>query len=536
MNAELIFAAVIVAILAALLARAHLKLRRLESPAQPPGESTLAREGWVDLPPAWSASLSHITVSAHDVFWESDTSHRYVHFYGRINAFDGFDLDYLSGKVPWEIPAVGVTAAQWDGLKSTMDAHKPFQNFIVGRIDANGRLRFGSISGTPLFGAGGAFAGYRAASRDVTAHCQVQMQMQIKDDVTQVLAQSQRLSDAMAGLLEAVCKPLSWSYGARWMRDPRDDHFVCGEIWAQAGAQPIVDASKKERIALDSDDLLARAWKAKQLVWVTDVQTDPGITRRAAAEAAGLHAAFALPVLVQGDCVCVLEFFGPRIQQRDDFITSIGESVNNQVSLFWLRREAEARLTYAATHDALTGLRNRLSFNAEFDKAVARAERNHWRTALLFIDLDGFKLINDSLGHHAGDIVLSEAARRFKSLVRASDSIARLGGDEFIVLLEQAGNDGDIADVANKMVRTLNAPFPGIDEHARVGASVGVAIYPVDAQTPLALLACADAAMYKAKASVESRVAFYRPPAGEKGAPNRAPAAAAAPDGIPTNL
>ena len=213
------------------------------------------------------------------------------------------------------------------------------------------------------------------------------------------------------------------------------------------------------------------------------------------------------------------------------------ESVNHQVALFWLRREAEARLTYAATHDALTGLRNRLSFNAELDKAISRAERNGWRTALLFIDLDGFKLINDALGHNAGDIVLVETARRFKNTVRASDSIARLGGDEFIVLLEQAGHDGDIADIANKLVKTLDAPFPGIDPHARIGASVGAAIYPVDARDAVTLLGCADAAMYKAKAATESRVAFYRPPPGERPALNRGPATETPrPDGMPTDF
>ena len=540
MSTELIATIAVISVLAALLLRAHLEIKRLETPVQPLGDDTLARDGWIELPKAWGPSLGNITMSAHDAFWESDSSHRYVNFYGRSNAFDGFDLSSLTGKAPWEIPAIGVTAMQWDSLKSMMDAHKPFQNFIVGRADQHGRLRFGSMSGTPVFTTGGkVFAGYRAASRDVTAQCQAQMQMQIKDEVTRVLAASQRLSDAMAGLLEAVAKPLGWSYGARWMRDPRDDHFVCGEIWAQGNAQALVEVSKKERIPVAGDDLLARAWNTKQLVWITDVRTDgPGASqpdlktaasqlRRAAAGAAGLHAAFALPVLVQGDCVCILEFFGPRIQRRDDFIDSVGDSVNNQISLFWLRREAEARLTYAATHDALTGLRNRLSFNAEFDKAIARAERNGWRTALLFIDLDGFKQINDTLGHHAGDIVLIDTARRFKSLVRASDGIARFGGDEFVVLLEQAGNDGDIADVANKLVRALRAPFPGLDASAQVSASIGIAIYPVDAQDPVALLNCADAAMYKTKASAESRIAFYRPPPVEKAAVNRAFAAAA---------
>ena len=521
MDPALVIALVCIVVLAALLVSAQVKLKRLQTCSTPPSPDTLMRDGWVDLPQAWTASLSHITISEHDVFWESDRAHRYMHFYGRINAYDGFDLSILIGKAPWELAAVGVTATQWDSLKSTMDAHKTYQNFVVGRIDPLGRLRFGSLSGTPVVSESGVFSGYRVASRDITAQCVAQMQMQIKDDVTRVLAASARLSDAIVPIVEAVCKPLGWHYGARWMRDPRDDMFVCGETWATGSAQPMVDASKKERIAVAGDDPLARAWNSQQTVWVTDVQTDSGVTRRAAAEAAGLHAAFTLPILVQGDCVCLLEFFGPQIQRRDEFITSLTESINNQISLFWLRREAEARLTYAATHDALTGLRNRLSFNAEMDKAIARADRNGWRTAILFIDLDGFKGINDTLGHQAGDIVLIEAARRFKSVVRASDSIARFGGDEFIVLLEQAGHDGDIADVANKLVRTLKVPIPGIDENTEVGASIGVAIFPVDARDAVTLMACADAAMYKAKAAPDASVAFYRPPPGEKPALKR---------------
>ncbi len=539
MHLELIAAAVIVVVavvLAALLLRAQRTIKQLASPEQPPVDASQMHSGWIDLPSHWAPSLSHITVSAHDLFWESDSTHRYTHFYGRKNAFDGFDISLFVGKTTWEIPAVGVSDAQWDDLRQTMDAHRPFHNFVVGRSDGEGRLRFGSISGTPVFSAGTkAFAGYRAASRDITAQQQTQMQMQITDGVTRVLAEHQRLSEALPGLLEAVCKPLGWRYGARWMRDPRDDHFVCGEMWMQGGAEPLVQVSKKERIPIASTDLLARAWQTRQMVWLHDVQTAADQPRRAAATAAQMHAAFALPVLVQGDCVCILEFFGPRIQRCDAFIESACASVNHQISLFWLRREAEARLTYAATHDALTGLRSRLSFNAELDKAIARAERNGWRTALLFIDLDGFKQINDTQGHHAGDLVLVEVARRFKHLVRASDGIARFGGDEFVVLLEQAGNDGDIADIANKLVRNLRAPIEGVDAGAQVGvsASVGIAIYPVDATDAVTLINCADAAMYKAKAAVDSRIAFYRPPPDAKAPLSRTPAASTSNSALP---
>jgi len=243
--------------------------------------------------------------------------------------------------------------------------------------------------------------------------------------------------------------------------------------------------------------------------------------RAAAAAESNLHAAFAFPVLVQGDVVCLLELFGPHVQQMDDFIDSIAQSVGNQISLFWLRREAEARLTYAATHDALTGLRNRLAFSSELEKAVARARRNEWRTALLFIDLDGFKLVNDSMGHAAGDTLLIGTAKRLKATVRASDTVARLGGDEFVVLLEQAGSDGDIADVAHKLARVLNLPYSEFADTSPVAASIGIAIFPVDATEPMELLARADSAMYKAKESTGSRVVFYRPPLSERPVYNR---------------
>lgn len=518
MSAELIVAAMIIVALAGALARVLLKLRRLAAPMQFSGG--LARAGWGNVPQSWLPALTAITLSAHDMFWETDEAHAYARFFKRDN---GFDLSDLTGKRPWDLPSVGVSAAQWETLKASMEAHEPFDNFVIGRVDPAGRQRFGSLSGSPAFDDKSGFIGYRGAIRDVTISRHAQLQLQIQGEITRILADSQRLSEAMPELIEAVCRPLEWIYGARWMRDPREDTFVRGESWALSGAQPLVDVTRGMRIPVGGTDLLSRAWAGGGLEWVADLRIEPEGARRNAALAAGLGAAFALPVKVQGDIVCMLEFFGPQVQQRDDFIDGVVESLNHQIALFWLRREAEARLTYAATHDGLTGLRNRLAFQAELDKAVARAERNSWRAAVLFIDLDGFKRINDLFGHGAGDIVLAESARRFKSVLRASDTIARLGGDEFVVLLEQAGDDGAIADVARKMVRTLDAPFAGIDATARVGASVGVAIYPVDARDSTLLLGCADAAMYKAKAAANSSVAFYRPPANQAPSLDRAP-------------
>ena len=519
MDTPLVIAALLIVVLVGAWLRGQFRLRRLEAPMRMANGKE--RAGWQPLPQAWLPSLTGITIASHDMFWETGPQHAYVNFIKREGAFDGFDLSDLTGKTPWELPATGVSPAQWDALKAGMDAHEPFHHFVVGRIDPAGRLRYGSMSGVPFFDSGGGLLGYRGASRDVTTERQAQLQLQVQGDIMRILAGSARLSEAMPALLEAVCRPLEWRYGARWMRDTREDCFVCGEIWAMSGAQALVDASKKARVPGNSGDLLARAWGNAHLTWDSRVSGQPATLRREAALAAGLGAAFALPVIVQGDIVCLLEFFGPHEQLREDFIDGIGNTLNHQIASFWLRREAEARLTYAATHDALTGLRNRQAFQAELDKSLARAARNGWRVAVLFIDLDGFKQVNDTLGHAAGDIVLAEAARRFKSVLRASDTIARLGGDEFVVVVEQAGDDGDVAEVANKLVLMLDAPFDGLESEIRVSASIGMAICPADARDPAQLLQCADHAMYKAKQSDGSRVAFYRPPAAQQPALDR---------------
>ena len=215
MGIELIAALLVIAALAGLLARALLKLRRLEAPLQCP--RARERAGWGNLPQAWMPALTELTISAHDIFWETDRHHAFVQFFRRDKAVKGFDLSDLGGKAPWNIPSTGVSATQWEALRASMEAHEPFHNFVVGRTDGAGRLYFGSVSGAPVFDRSGGFIGYRGAVRDVTLMRHAQVQLQIQSDITRILAGSARLSDALPGLIEAVCRPLEWSFGARWM-------------------------------------------------------------------------------------------------------------------------------------------------------------------------------------------------------------------------------------------------------------------------------------------------------------------------------
>ncbi|WP_324778725.1 putative bifunctional diguanylate cyclase/phosphodiesterase [Thiobacillus sedimenti] len=162
-------------------------------------------------------------------------------------------------------------------------------------------------------------------------------------------------------------------------------------------------------------------------------------------------------------------------------------------------KETQSRLDFLAHHDALTELPNRLLFGDRLQHLIARAVRNGDAVALLFIDLDHFKNINDSLGHHVGDQLLVEAAQRLRSLVRRSDTLARLGGDEFVVLMEDQASHAAAVSLADKIVTAFKQPFQvgGIDLHVR--CSIGITLYPEDGADAITLLKNADTAMYRAK-------------------------------------
>ena len=173
------------------------------------------------------------------------------------------------------------------------------------------------------------------------------------------------------------------------------------------------------------------------------------------------------------------------------------------------RKQFENSLRHQATHDDLTGLPNRWLFRLQLGQALARAARSGLHVAVLFIDLDYFKTINDSFGHSTGDMLLVQAGARMRSVLREHDTLARQGGDEFAVLLADLTSPDEAIGVANKLLTTLQTAYSLKDQDVYSGASVGVAFYPDDAPTSEALLRYADMAMYQAKANGRGAYAFF---------------------------
>jgi len=173
------------------------------------------------------------------------------------------------------------------------------------------------------------------------------------------------------------------------------------------------------------------------------------------------------------------------------------------------RKQDEERLSYQANHDPLTRLPNRTLFQERLSRALTRAHRNQSIVALLFIDLDFFKQVNDTLGHLAGDFLLQQVAERLTSCVRQGDTVARLAGDEFTVILEDISEPRDGAVVAHKILSLLAEPFDLQGREARISSSIGVALYPSDGGDAQTLIKLADAAMYRAKHQGRNACRFH---------------------------
>jgi diguanylate cyclase (GGDEF)-like protein/PAS domain S-box-containing protein len=163
------------------------------------------------------------------------------------------------------------------------------------------------------------------------------------------------------------------------------------------------------------------------------------------------------------------------------------------------KKRGEAQLEYLAYHDSLTGLPNRVLFNERLAGAIALAQRHKQSIGVLFLDLDGFKQINDTLGHGSGDILLQQVAQRLTQCVRESDVVARLGGDEFVILLNELSSENSADGVAKKILRHLHEPFTVASQEVKIGISIGIALFPDHGADGETLLEKADAAMYQAK-------------------------------------
>jgi diguanylate cyclase (GGDEF)-like protein len=348
-----------------------------------------------------------------------------------------------------------------------------------------------------------------------------------KDRLTRMFAALSATNEAImraksrSELFELVCEAAAnggkfTSIGIGIVRPGQD--FL--EIVAAAG--PTAEKSKTSKLSVREDCPEGRgisgiAFRTGEACISNDYLADPrGALFHDSIRADGASAVAAFPLFNGGKPVGILLFCarekGAFTPGSVDLLQRLADNIAFALDNFDradAKTKADQRIEYLASHDSLTGLPNREMFNNLLHSAIEVAQLRQLQFAMLFIDLDRFKVINDSLGHETGDALLVEMARRLRQNLRASDIVARLGGDEFVVILEHSAGRDDIEEIGRKLLSAVSQPvqLSGIECHAT--ASIGIAMFPAHGADVHSLIKSADTAMYLAKEDGKNNFRFF---------------------------
>jgi diguanylate cyclase (GGDEF)-like protein/PAS domain S-box-containing protein len=403
-----------------------------------------------------------LTEMSSDFYWESDAEHRLTDRGSadkKVSTVSVFRQGAQIGERRWEIPYLSPDEAGWRAHRAELDAHRPFRDFELSRLGADGTERHISISGDPVFDASGAFKGYRGVGTDISAR--KRSEQALRDSAEQL----RLFADNIPAMTASFDENLRYLFANKQLAD----HFGFG-------AADIIGKHLREVVGEDIyceiEGYFSQALRSHPVTYQRTRRLPNGESRH-------LEIKLLPHVGAQGK---ILGCFA--------VMTDVTE-----------HKQAEERMQRVAHHDSLTGLPNRSLFNDRLDQAIRLAKRSSRQFALLYLDLDRFKSVNDTLGHAAGDELLQGVASRIRQQVRESDTVARVGGDEFTVILHGTAKREEAETVSGKIHAALAAPFQvgSPKQSVEIGSSIGIALYPADAGDADALVKAADAAMYTAK-------------------------------------
>jgi diguanylate cyclase (GGDEF)-like protein len=321
-------------------------------------------------------------------------------------------------------------------------------------------------------------------------------------------------------ICEAAVNGAKFTSTTVFLADPDSDFL---RVAATAG--PNADFITTQRYSRKAEHpegrgLTGTAYRSGQPCIVNDIRvhTRPAQLRYRNNEYRSAKAGAAMPLSCRGEVIGVVLFMAAeRHPFTDEFVELLQRLVSNVAYALENfdraddQRQAERHIQYLAAHDSLTGLPNRVTFNELLDQSIKLARRDHSKCAVLFIDLDRFKIINDSLGHAAGDLLLVETSRRLRACLAESDVVARFGGDEFVVILNNVEGSAQVAQVARRILASLLPTLNLAGHECRTTGSIGVAIYPENGEEPHTLIKNADIAMYVAKEEGKNDFRFFSP-------------------------
>lgn len=421
-------------------------------------ESRIAHQGMRDA----DLRLLQVIDLAVEYYWEQDARGRFTCVMFSSRLLEQENAGRYLGKTFWEMEDNPAAATGiWEKYRAKFDALKPIRNFVIWRHDPERGGYYLCIDGHPRFDDDGSFLGYCGVVRDVTLEKQT------------------------------------------------EDHAESLEL-AAIGIGHVADGGRFIHANRKLCDMLGYTREELQELTVKQIShaEDTNVTdqARSGLRSGSLESFKCEKRYIRKDGTPI--WVGLTIATKRDLqgMPMYDVSIVEDISA---RKEAEARVQYLATHDEMTGLANRALFTQLLKHAFETGRRYSRTFALLFIDLDRFKQINDSLGHAGGDLLLKEMAARFIACVRSSDVVARLGGDEFVVLVQEVAGKQQIAAVARNILAAAIKPLQIFGQEVRVTASVGISTFPGDGEDEQMLMKNADIAMYQAKEEGKNNFQFY---------------------------
>ncbi len=405
---------------------------------------------------------------ASDWFWETDARMRYTWLSDNVEQLTGAPARWFYGKTRLEIAGPDMSEAQLAEHRRLLEARQPFRDFDFQCRMPKGD-RWVRSNGRPMFDAGGKFLGYRGTARDITA---------IKEAELARLETEQRYRQLVEMSPDAIVVH-------------QDGHI----IFANRQMAELVGAAGPEELV------------GSRVLDFVEEADHPRVRQQSKGLSAGEGASLPVEIRVRrlGGQLLHVETRAALIVDRGRPATLVVARDSSQ------RKLAEERLRYLAMRDSLTGLANRTLFYDRLEQAVAFAKRHGSLVALLLVDLDGFKGVNDMLGHAAGDRLLIVVGERLRAATRECDTVSRLGGDEFAVVLTGLQSAHGAYITAGRILDSLAEPVT-IDGHScRIAGSIGAALAPEHAEDPDALLRAADAALYSAKDTRRGGVCLFDP-------------------------
>jgi len=422
---------------------------------------------------------------SNDLLWESNARGDFIEVNGLLA-----EHFKLAAGMFWRSFLSESAQTQLDELDKAVNQKRPFHHLEVAFRDNEGALRWIQINGLPLFNEMGELSGYRGTAIDVSRTRKAdELLHNYNEELLKEVAERTRELRQSHSEMETKERHLQVLLAAAPVGVLEIDHEqrcrfinVNGSVLTGCNQEQALGLPFLEFVHPDDRDYV-------EFVWNVNGQSDTVQWLEFKLNRTNLR--------------CAAHWI--NLGQSSEAIAGAIVVLTNATA----RHEQDERLWTLAHHDALTNLPNRNLFWDRVKQALSLARRNESGTAVLWIDLDGFKDVNDHFGHAAGDAVLQQVAQRLKSRIRDSDTVARMGGDEFAVVMPGIAESDAALQVANQLVASLAEPFVLSEATTHISGSIGIAIYPQHAESVEELTQCADMAMYAAKRAGKNQVQLW---------------------------